>query len=65
MTIRVAGEREGIVVREAIALAVEIAGKSQIAVQTQKEAVNASTLLSLIAVISLLGIDAVDPREVF
>ena len=43
MTIRVAGEREGVVVREAIALAVEIAGKCQIAVLTQKEAVNAGT----------------------
>jgi enoyl-CoA hydratase len=51
MTIRVAGEREGIVVREAIALAVEIAGKSQIAVQTQKEAVNASTLVRPFAVL--------------
>jgi enoyl-CoA hydratase len=43
MASRVAGEREGVVVREAIALAVEIAGKSQIAVQAQKEAVNAGT----------------------
>ena len=43
MASRVADEREGVVVREAIALAVEIAGKSQIAVQAQKEAVNAGT----------------------
>ncbi len=34
------------VVREAVALAREIAAKSQIAVQAQKEAVNAGTLLS-------------------
>jgi enoyl-CoA hydratase len=40
------GEGEGdgaAVVREAVALAGEIAGKSQIAVQVQKEAINAST----------------------
>jgi enoyl-CoA hydratase len=40
------GEGEGdgaAVVREAVALAGEIAGKSQIAVQAQKEAVNAGT----------------------
>jgi len=40
------GEDEGdgaAVVREAVALAGEIAGKSQIAVQAQKEAVNAGT----------------------
>jgi enoyl-CoA hydratase len=43
MASRVVGEGEGVVVREAIALAVEIAGKSQIAVQAQKEAVNAGT----------------------
>ncbi|KAI0256419.1 enoyl-CoA hydratase [Lactifluus subvellereus] len=36
------GEGEGAVVREAIALAAEIAGKSQLAVQAQKEAVNAA-----------------------
>ncbi|KAI0279502.1 hypothetical protein BGY98DRAFT_933164 [Russula aff. rugulosa BPL654] len=47
MASRVAGEREGVVVREAIALAVEIAGKSQIAVLTQKEAVNAAYEQSL------------------
>jgi enoyl-CoA hydratase len=41
MASRVAGEGEGAVVREAIALAMEIAGKSQLAVQAQKEAVNA------------------------
>jgi len=40
MASRVVGEGEGVVVREAIALAAEIAGKSQIAVQAQKEAVN-------------------------
>lgn len=43
MASRVVNEGEGVVVREAIALAVEIAGKSQIAVQAQKEAVNAGT----------------------
>jgi hypothetical protein len=40
------GEGEGdgtAVVREVVALAGEIAGKSQIAVQAQKEAVNAGT----------------------
>jgi len=42
MASRVVGEGEGVVVREAIALALEIAGKSQIAVQAQKEAVNAA-----------------------
>jgi len=42
MASRVAGEGEGAVVREAIALAAEIAGKSQLAVQAQKEAVNAA-----------------------
>jgi len=42
MASRVVGEGEGVVVREAIALAVEIAGKSQVAVQAQKEAVNAA-----------------------
>jgi enoyl-CoA hydratase len=41
MASRVAGEGEGAVVTEAVALAVEIAGKSQLAVQAQKEAVNA------------------------
>jgi enoyl-CoA hydratase len=41
MASRVAGEGEGAVVREAIALAVEIAGKSQLVVQAQKEAVTA------------------------
>jgi enoyl-CoA hydratase len=45
MASRVVGKGEGVVVREAIALAVEIAGKSQIAVQAQKEAVNAGTSL--------------------
>ena len=45
MANRVVGEGEGVVVREAVALAVEIAGKSQIAVQAQKEAVNAGMLL--------------------
>jgi len=39
------GEEDGAaVVREAVALAGEIAGKSQIAVQAQKEAVNAGML---------------------
>ena len=46
MASRVVGEGDGVVVREAIALALEIAGKSQIAVQAQKEAVNAGTSLS-------------------
>ena len=45
MASRVVGEGEGVVVREAVALAVEIAGKSQNAVQAQKEAVNAGMLL--------------------
>jgi len=40
MASRVVGEGEGEVVREAVKLAREIAGKSQIAVQAQKEAVN-------------------------
>ena len=44
MASRVYGQGEGVVVREVIALALEIAGKSQIAVQGQEEAVNASTL---------------------
>jgi enoyl-CoA hydratase len=48
MASRVVGGGEGdgdgaAVVREAVALAGEIAGKSQIAVQAQKEAVNAGT----------------------
>jgi len=43
MASRVVGEGEGEVVREAVALAREIAGKSQIAVQAQKEAVNVGT----------------------
>ncbi len=47
MASRVIGEGKGVVVREAIALTVEIAGKSQIAVQAQKEAVNAGTSSSL------------------
>jgi len=47
MASRVVGEGEGVVIREAVALAVEIAGKSQIAVQAQKEAVNAGTSSSL------------------
>jgi len=47
MASRVVGEGEGVVVRETVALAVEIAGKSQIAVQAQKEAVNAGTSSSL------------------
>ena len=37
------GNGGGDVVREAVTLAAEIAGKSQIAVQAQKEAVNAGT----------------------
>ncbi len=41
------GGCEGVVVREAVALAVEIARKSQIVVQVQKEAVNAGTSSSL------------------
>ena len=44
MASRIAGEGEGAVVREAIALAAEIAGKSQLAVQAQKEAVNSGEL---------------------
>ncbi|KAI0279500.1 enoyl-CoA hydratase [Russula aff. rugulosa BPL654] len=47
MASRVVAEGEGVVVREAIALAGEIAGKSQIAVQAQKEAVNAAYEQSL------------------
>jgi len=47
MASRVVGEGEGVVVREAIALAVDIAGKSQIVVQAQKEAVNAAYEQSL------------------
>ncbi len=46
MASRVVGEGEGdgaAIVREVVALAGEIAGKSQIAVQAQKEAVNAGT----------------------
>ncbi|KAI9510927.1 ClpP/crotonase-like domain-containing protein [Russula earlei] len=42
MASRVVGEGDGEVVREAVALAAEIAAKSQIAVQAQKEAVNAA-----------------------
>jgi hypothetical protein len=38
MVSRVVGEGEGVIVREAIALAVKIAGKSQVSVQAQKEA---------------------------
>jgi enoyl-CoA hydratase len=45
MASRVVGEGPGVVVREAVALAGEIAGKSQIAVQAQKEAVNAGASL--------------------
>ncbi|KAH9963818.1 enoyl-CoA hydratase [Russula dissimulans] len=47
MASRVVGEGEGEVVREAVALAREIAGKSQIAVQAQKEAVNVAFEQSL------------------
>ena len=43
MASRVVGEGEGVVVREAVALAVEMTPKSQIAVQAQKEAVNVGT----------------------
>jgi enoyl-CoA hydratase len=45
MASRVVDEGVGVVVREAVALAGEIAGKSQIAVQAQKEAVNAGASL--------------------
>ncbi|KAI0279504.1 ClpP/crotonase-like domain-containing protein [Russula aff. rugulosa BPL654] len=44
---RVVGEGEAVIVREAIALAVKIAGKSQVSVQAQKEAVNAAYEQSL------------------
>ncbi len=43
MASRVVGEGEGVVVRETVALAVEIAGKSQIAVQAPQEAVGVGT----------------------
>jgi len=51
------GEGEGsapAVVREAVKLAGEIASKSQIAVQAQKEAVNAGTFLSMTSCFSIL-----------
>lgn len=54
MASRVVGEGEGVVVREAVALAAEIAGRSQVAVQAQKEAVNAGTSF-LFLILSLLG----------
>jgi hypothetical protein len=41
MPSRVVGEDEGVVVCEAVALAVEIVEKSQIAAQKQKQAVDA------------------------
>jgi enoyl-CoA hydratase len=44
MVSRVVGEGEGQVIREAIAMASEIASKSQIAVQAGKEVVNAGML---------------------
>ena len=48
MASSIVGEGEGVVVREAIALAVEAVGKSQIAVQAQEEAVYAGTSLVLL-----------------
>jgi hypothetical protein len=42
MASHVAGEGEGATVRKVVTLAVEIVGKSQLVVQAQKEAVNAS-----------------------
>ncbi len=47
MASRAFGEGEGVVVREVGALAVEIAGKSQIAMQAQEEVVNVGTSSSL------------------
>ena len=41
---RVVGEGEGVVVKEAVALAKEISTKSQIAVQAAREVVNAGAL---------------------
>jgi enoyl-CoA hydratase len=58
MASRVVAEGEGVVVREAIALAGEIAGKSQIAVQAQKEAVNAGTSFCGPVFITLLWFDS-------
>jgi enoyl-CoA hydratase len=46
MVSRIVGEGEGEVVREAIAMGVAIASKSQIAVQAGKEVVNAGMLYS-------------------
>jgi hypothetical protein len=43
MSSRVVGQGDGVVICEAVALAVEIAEKSQIAVQVQKDDVNAGT----------------------
>jgi enoyl-CoA hydratase len=42
---RIVGEGEGVVVKEAVAMAKTIASKGQIAVQTAKETVNAGKLL--------------------
>ena len=56
MASRVVGEGEGAVVREAVALAAEIAGKSQVAVQAQKEAVNAGTSFYFIFIDSRFGL---------
>ena len=47
MISRVVGDGEGEVVKEAVKMAKEIAGKSQIAVQAGKEVVNAAYELSL------------------
>jgi enoyl-CoA hydratase/carnithine racemase len=58
MASRIAGEGEGAVVREAIALAAEIAGKSQLAVQAQKEAVNSGELRGSLFFVYVLDLAA-------
>ena len=47
MSGRVAGESGGVVICETVVLAVEIAEKSRIAVQAQKQAVNVGTFPGL------------------
>jgi len=47
MVSRVVGEGEGVVVDEAVAMAKDIASKSQVAVQAGKEVVNAALELSM------------------
>jgi hypothetical protein len=56
MVSRVVVKREGVIVRVAIALAVEIAEKSQVSVQAQKEAVNAGTSFWCTSCLCCLGL---------